>query len=488
MVTHTAKRPLAGVEGYRRLARLVARLFYGGECPPKEEDAAVPEGRPPPAPGRGGSRLPKHTFEGLGVLLIDFLTTSSDAYVDELAIASALKLGQKNIRKTLRYLEGEHILSSSTVKFSLRRKNVELPDDPDIEERRRQETHVYWCIDYPRMLEGIQLRLHRMKETLRRGIEETEVLQKYLCVRCGATFSSLDALALLDPLDGSFRCEHCKAELREHVEGPQTGGAGANGTLTSRRERQAFYKDLQARLEAQLRPLHEQLERLRGTAPPDHGNLQDWWQNKKEEELRRQKRAEAARRLLAGGDGGRAEMTVEQLDEFAARAEVVVALPGQELEGAGPSGTDLGPGKELPAWFRSEEEVGVGSVSVGPGVTAGSEELQGGVGERAAAVAEQERLRQQQYLEQYLLQIRMSMGAGATGVVGAEEKAGVKAEEQPSRAEGVKEEEPLGVGASLDHEMEAVKWEDVGNMEATRTKIEGDGAGAAADDVEWEDA
>lgn len=35
---HTLTRALPGDAGYKRLARLVARAFYAGECPPREEE------------------------------------------------------------------------------------------------------------------------------------------------------------------------------------------------------------------------------------------------------------------------------------------------------------------------------------------------------------------------------------------------------------------------------------------------------------------
>lgn len=39
MSAHTASRPLGGIEGYRRLARLLVRTFYSGEVPPPEGEA-----------------------------------------------------------------------------------------------------------------------------------------------------------------------------------------------------------------------------------------------------------------------------------------------------------------------------------------------------------------------------------------------------------------------------------------------------------------
>ena len=37
--------------------------------------------------------------------------------------------------------------------------------------------------------------------------------QEYQCRRCGAAYTSLDALRLVDPATGGFRCEECSAEL-----------------------------------------------------------------------------------------------------------------------------------------------------------------------------------------------------------------------------------------------------------------------------------
>jgi hypothetical protein len=39
MSAHTTARPLGGIEGYRRLARLLVRTFYSGEVPPPEAEA-----------------------------------------------------------------------------------------------------------------------------------------------------------------------------------------------------------------------------------------------------------------------------------------------------------------------------------------------------------------------------------------------------------------------------------------------------------------
>ena len=47
--------------------------------------------------------------------------------------------------------------------------------------------------------------------------------QEYLCRRCGATYTSLDAVRLLDPASGAFRCEECRAELDMSVDAAAAG-------------------------------------------------------------------------------------------------------------------------------------------------------------------------------------------------------------------------------------------------------------------------
>ena len=399
-------------------------------------------------------------MKGLAILLIDYLASPKiDGYVDETAIASDLRLSQKNIRKTLRYLEGERLVAAETVKFSFRRKNQEEIDDPEVEEKKRRETHVFWCMDYPRMIDALRLRLHRVKETLKRQVEGIEALQQYLCPRCGAKFSSLDAMALLDPMSGTFRCEDCQGELVEHVEGPGTAGAAG---VASRRERQAYFQDLLGRFETQMKPIVEQLEKLKDVAAPDYGPLQDWYQSKREEAERRAKRLEAARKkVAAAGGAAAAELTEEQLLEWAERAEVVVALPGQEGTGGAAAAAAAGPGKELPAWFRGLDEEGAASVSVGPG----GEERAAAAAAAAAGAEEQRRRLEQQYLEQYLAQVRQAQTTLPGGVNGVDEKYSkrMKLEESVKMEERVKIEGGQAVGPHEEarkEEEEEIAWED----------------------------
>jgi len=413
----------------------------------------------------------------LGILLIDFLAgPKCEGYADEVVIAADLRLSQKNVRKALRYLESEHLVSSETVKISLRRRNAELQDDPEVEERKRQETHVFWCLDYPRMLDALRLRLQRIRQILRHQTEDVDAVLMYRCPQCGATFSSLHAATLLDPAAGVFRCEECRGELIEHTEGP--GGAAAGpGAAASRRERQAFFKGLQGRFEAVVKPLVEQMERIKDVSPPDFGDLKDWMQVIKEErELKAKRLAQTRKNLLAGGMAAE-NMTEEQLMEWADKAEVIVALPGMARSGEG-DGTDAVQVKELPVWFRGNDGP---SGSVGGGGVDSQEQLQQ---ERFAAASqaenseEQRKILEKQYLEQYLQQVKArtamaaSLGAGSMGVSDGAKRVKIEGE--------VKEEE-----VKMEVEEEGVKGEEIEWEDASGA---GPGAATLEDEVDWEDA
>jgi hypothetical protein len=59
MAQHTATRALSGVEGYRRLARLLVRAFYSGEAPPPDLEPVNNGGEQTFAPAANKSKLPK---------------------------------------------------------------------------------------------------------------------------------------------------------------------------------------------------------------------------------------------------------------------------------------------------------------------------------------------------------------------------------------------------------------------------------------------
>lgn len=441
---HTLTRCCGGDHGYRRLARLVARAFYAGECPPREE--AQDDG-----PSTSKSRSKVRSQAGLGVLLIDALA-AANGYVDEAALSSQLRLAQKDVRRALRHLEAERLLAAESVRFAFRRTApgaAQLPpgsslqaqaaasaaaavaaaddegeeDEAVAEARKRHETRVYWAIDYARLIDALRLRLHLARAMLKEQVAGRRELQLYVCTACGCRYSSLDAARLLHPATGAFRCDECGGEVGLHVDAAGAGGPGAQATT---RERVAYFRGLSSRLEVQLMPLAEQVEKLRGVAPPDPGTLQDWFAARREAAERRARRAAAARaRAGAAGEG----MSDEALLEWADRAEVQVDIGGEGAPGAGPSA----PARELPAWFRAEpggaDAASAAAPGSSPGAASGGEPSAGASGGAGAELRapgagaldpgeERQRL-EAAYIQQYMAAVRAAReaagGAGGTG-------------------------------------------------------------------------
>ena len=467
-MVHDETKPRGNAQqSYRHLVRILARVFYSGEIPPREQLIETTQqhgGGSMDGSGVNASDGKKHpwmqSYEGLGILLLDFLTSDKvDGFVDENVIASELKLSSKFIRKTLRYLEGEHLLVSESVKFAFKRNVEEEPDDPDIQIAKRHETHVFWAVDYPRVLDIVKLKIHGIEALLKRNSGNAVSIMTYQCPNCGAEYSSLQAASLIDMEYGVFRCEDCQSVLEER------GGEDVAGFVqkSSNKERQHFFKDLTARFEMQITPVVQQLEALQGMDPPDPGSLKDWYTTQKNEATRRAQRLEDARRKFkASGASGAADMTEEQLLEWADRAEMVIALPGQ---GAGSSHEEEG--KELPAWFKKDEK---------------SEEVDAAAAQEQHEDDEKQRQLQMEYLQQYLRQVEASSF--------------VKEEEQEEQVEEKQVEEKQVEDAlvmkreDMEEEEEdmmiAVTREEVEEPVAKKIKVES--IETKDEDIDWEDA
>lgn len=471
-----AQRPLAGDAGYKRLVRLLGRAFYAGECPPREPDEEVPA-------GARTIRRDKNEYIGLGVLLLDLLA-AAHGYVKDVAITGQLGVSGKVANRALRYLQAEGLLQSEVTKTKVRRQNVEQPDDPELEAKMSQMTNTWWCVSYPALMDSLHLRLHRMRAVLRKHMGEGEDVQEYLCRRCGATYTSLDAIRLLDPMTGAFRCEECKAELEANVDaaGLSGAGAGAAGPAASRQQLQAYANRMMEKMEQQLRPILDQIERLKDVPPPDFGSLRDWHQKQHDLQRRRQEQAARARQKMAGRGLAQEHLDDDQVLDWLAQAEVQVELGG----GSAAAAAAAAPGKEVPLWFRGadSESVGLAASQDGPGGEAEQpqQRVQQQQGEQqqgaAGSDAEEQRRLQEAFLAQYLAQVQA-----------AARQAGADGDEKDFEGPEAKRIKTEGGFAGLKVEPAGVKAEPLGAMaEPAGIKAEPAGAAAAADDeLAWED-
>ncbi|RYQ92578.1 hypothetical protein Ahy_B09g098805 isoform B [Arachis hypogaea] len=316
------------VEHYNKLVKLVARAFY---------DDLTSKGDNQPKSGRSDNR-------GIAVVILDALTRRQ--WVREEDLAKDLKLHTKQLRRTLRFFEEEKIITrfhrKETAKgakiFSAAVAATVDAQHPtkEGEEKVKLHTHSYCCLDYAQIYDVVRYRLHRMKHKLKDELDNKNTVQEYICTTCGKRYNALDALRLISFEDDDFHCESCngKLEIESDKIAAQDGG---DVDENARRRRREKLKDMLQKLESELKPLTDQLNRVKDLPVPDFGNLQAW-----------EARAAAAGRA-AGGDGS----DKSQLGPipYSGDTKVVVDFNGSELKGAVKSETESASLKVLPPWM-----------------------------------------------------------------------------------------------------------------------------------------
>jgi len=205
-------------------------------------------------------------------VVVDALTRRTWTREDDLA--SDLKLSFKQVRKLLAYLEREKLVSRAHVREKDRARAQALAergitDAPDVKKT------VTWCsLNYGRALDVTRYRLHMIKKHARQAVDKGKVHEVYVCVGpaefCGKTYSSLDAAALLDPVEMIFKCANCGCEVK------QAGKDGAPEPEGAARETKESLQRRFNELERQFKPLEAQLAKAMRTPAPLYGTLTEW--------------------------------------------------------------------------------------------------------------------------------------------------------------------------------------------------------------------
>eukprot|EP00898_Chlorokybus_atmophyticus_P004807 jgi/Chlat1/5327/Chrsp35S08985 len=363
------------MEHYKRLARLVARAFYSGEEPPRT------------APKKATD---KTEYLGIAVVIVDALTRRQWVKEDELA--KDLRMHPKQLRRAIRVLEEEQLVirehrregkkdaqlfalaMAATSTAPARLETVTPapavpppppPSDAAVQEQAEKDaaagvikkepkphTYTYACLDYTRLVDVVRYRLHRMRRRLKDEAEENIDNQEYICRTpfCGRRYSALDSMRLINPADLTFHCEECEAEL--FVE----GAAGDPQGDDSRVKRRELARDMLARMEAQLKPLLDQVAKVKDLPAPNFGPLGEW----------------AARNATIGAANVQVELpgmprgvprsgAVDPASSYFEETQVEVDLGDLGAGGAGANGTAAGAGaagqpvpKVLPPWMWRE--------------------------------------------------------------------------------------------------------------------------------------
>ncbi|ONM01129.1 Transcription factor TFIIE alpha subunit [Zea mays] len=90
-----------------------------------------------------------------------------------------------------------------------------------------------------------------------------------------SSYSAFDALQLVSYTDEYFHCETCNGELVAESDKLASEEMG-DGDDNVRKRRREKLKDMQQRIEEQLKPLVAQLDRVKNIPAPEFGSLQTW--------------------------------------------------------------------------------------------------------------------------------------------------------------------------------------------------------------------
>ncbi|XVF71096.1 hypothetical protein PTKIN_Ptkin12aG0007700 [Pterospermum kingtungense] len=271
------------IEPFNKLVKLAARAFY---------DDVTTKGDNLPKTGRGDNR-------GIAVVVLDALTRRQ--WVREEDFAKELKLHSKQLRRILRLFEEEKLVTrdhrretakgakaySAAVAATVDTQHV----GKEGEEKVKLHTHSYCCLDYAQIYDVVRYRMHRMKKKLKDELEDKNTVQEYVCPGCGKRYNALDALRLVSMEDEYFHCERCNGELVAESDKLAAQEAG-DGDDNARRRRREKLRDMLNKMELQLKPLTDQLARVKDLAVPEFGSLQAW-----------EARASAAGRAMNGDSG-----------------------------------------------------------------------------------------------------------------------------------------------------------------------------------------
>ncbi|KAH9778509.1 transcription initiation factor IIE subunit alpha [Citrus sinensis] len=352
---------MSSIEPFNRLVKLVARAFY---------DDITTKGDNQPKSGRSDNR-------GIAVVVLDALTSFEEGseietplfgrmkadsiilggrqWVREEDLAKDLKLHSKQLRRTLRFLEEEKLVARDHRKETAKGAKIYSaavaatadgqPFAKEGEEKIKLHTHSYCSLDYAQIYDVVRYRIHRMRKKLKDELECKNTVQEYICPNCQRRYNALDALRLVSLEDDSFHCENCNGELVAESDklAAQEGGDGDDNARRRRREK---LKDLLQKLEVHLKPLMEQINRVKDLDVPEFGTLQAW-----------EARASAAGRA-ANGDSSSNDPNKSSQGyggtpmPFLGDTKVEVAFSGAEGKQVDvKSETDSTPQKVLPPWM-----------------------------------------------------------------------------------------------------------------------------------------
>ncbi|CAN7038748.1 unnamed protein product [Brassica oleracea var. botrytis] len=250
------------LEPFIKLVRLLARAFYDDYTTKSDNQQKT---------ARSDNR-------GIAVVVLDELTRKQ--WVREEDLAKELKLHAKQLRKIIRHFEEQNLIMRDHRKETAKGAKmysvaVAATTGGRAEDKVKFHTHSYCCLNYPQIYDIVRYKLHRMKKKLKDELEDKNTVQEYGCPNCQRKYNALDALRLISMEDDAFHCENCNGELVVECN-KLTSEEVADGDDNARRRRREKLRDMLQKMEVQIKPLMDQINRVKDLPVPDFGSLIAW--------------------------------------------------------------------------------------------------------------------------------------------------------------------------------------------------------------------
>lgn len=155
------------------------------------------------------STVARAFYEDVAIALVDVLIR--DKFLrDDQDMGSRLSLPPKQLRKTLQFLQEEHIVKSEAV--------------DDLTEGGSQATK-FWYIDYNHAVKVIRLRLYLLQKQLEKDESKARTSSMYLCPgynskRCNGCYTETEVQQFLDYETGLFLCQECTEVNKNNPNAP----------------------------------------------------------------------------------------------------------------------------------------------------------------------------------------------------------------------------------------------------------------------------
>ncbi len=137
-------------------------------------------------------------YDDTAIAIIDVLIR--DKFLrDDQDMGERLSLPTKQIRKTLQFLQDEHLVKNEAIN--------------DLAEGGSQATK-YWYIDYNHAVNTIRLRIYLLQKKLEKCEMDARSSSIYLCPgyktrECNGRYTEIEAQQVVDPETGLFLCQEC---------------------------------------------------------------------------------------------------------------------------------------------------------------------------------------------------------------------------------------------------------------------------------------